>query len=355
MKKSFWIAFLVIFFCAIFIGAGIFLAEKNLQNSKKSLVDTSLTDELSIIKNNIDGNGITLPGQAPSPSPATENPENQQTAEPAPAVVANKYSFGILGDTQRSSFASGSSFYKAVQILKEKNPEFIAAMGDLVSSCDGKGGCQSKMDSWKGVLGPLFSKTYAVMGNHDRTGGDKADKLWQDFFSFPTNGPSGFSELAYSLDVKNAHLVFLDSDKPEEGTINSEQLDWLKTDLQNNQKELTFIFFHEPAYPVSSKIDESLDRNKSGRDALWKILSDEKVTAVFSGHEHIASRKKINGIYQFVFGNTDSFDHELPSSGVAEYSYKGTTFGYVEVADKKITVNTMSTDGKTLNTFEIPL
>lgn len=161
--------------------------------------------------------------------------------------------------------------------------------------------------------------------------------------------------MAYSLDVKNAHLVFLSSDKPEENIINSEQRDWLKKDLQSNSKELTFVFFHEPAYPVSSKIDESLDVNKKDRDALWDLLISEKVTAVFSGHEHIASRKKIKGLYQFVFGNTDSFDHDLPKAGVAEYSYQGKSFGWVEVADKKVTVSTFLVDGKLLNAFEVSL
>jgi 3',5'-cyclic AMP phosphodiesterase CpdA len=369
MKKNFWIAFLIIFLCVVFTGVGIFLAEKNLKEFEKSLDKTSLTDDLDIIKNNIKDNGITLPNQESSPSPVENNPASQPSEnpikkdavqekvadEPVSTVVNNKLSFGILGDTQRSSFAPTSGFYKATQILKEKNPDFLAATGDLVSSCDGASKCQSKMDSWKNVLGSLFSKTYAVMGNHDRTGGSKADKLWQDFFSFPTNGPAGFSELAYSLDIKNAHLVFLNSDKPEENNINSEQLDWLKKDLQTNQKELIFVFFHEPAYPVSSKIDESLDVNKKDRDALWDLLVSKKVTAVFSGHEHIVSRKKIDGIYQFVFGNTDSFNHDLPASGVAEYSYQGESFGWVEVVDKKIIVSTFSVDGKSLNSFELPL
>lgn len=368
MKKSFWIAFLIIFFSVVSAGAGIFLAEKNLKNSKKSLVDTSLADDLSIIKNNIKDSGITLPNQEPSPAPAADNPESKKAEaevkeepvpeavkEPTPETVTNKFSFGILGDTQRTIFASTGGFSKAVKILKEKNPEFLVAIGDLVSSCDETDKCQSKMNSWKNILDSLFSKTYAIMGNHDRIGKDKSDKLWQDFFSFPTNGPEGFSELVYSLDVKNAHLVFLSSNKPEEHKINLEQRDWLKKDLQDSSKELTFIFFHEPAYPVSSKIGESLDVNKKDRDALWDILSSEKVTAVFSGHEHIVSRKKIDGIYQFIFGNTETFDHDLPKAGVVEYSYQGQAFGWVEVADKKVTVKTFSVDGKELNSFEIPL
>jgi len=234
MKKSFWIAFAIIFLCVIFIGAGVFLAEKNLKNSKKSLVDSSLKDELSIIKNNIKDGGITLPtGQKqPASSSAENSPENNKMETPAPVkeettkapveeptkeptkestseTVANKYSFGILGDTQKTTFAADGGFSKAVKILKEKNPEFLVAIGDLFSSCDETDKCQSKMNSWKNVLDSLFSKTYAIMGNHDRVGKDKADKVWQDFFSFPTNGPEGFSELVYSLNVKNAHLVFL--------------------------------------------------------------------------------------------------------------------------------------------------
>lgn len=199
MKKSFWIAFLIIFLGAASSGIGIFLAEKNLKNYKKGLVDNSLTDDLSIIKDNIKDGGIKLPYQEP-PSASSENiSESSKTEDsikkdtiqagavnkPTLAVETNKLSFGILGDTQNSSFKPASSFYKAIQILKEKNPDFLVATGDLVSNCDGTSQCQSKMNSWKNVLGSLFSKTYAVMGNHDRTGGSKADKLWQDFFSFP--------------------------------------------------------------------------------------------------------------------------------------------------------------------------
>ena len=368
MKKSFWIAFGIIFFCCASVGVGVFLAEKSLKNPDKNLVGTSSEDDLSIIKNNIKDGGITLPVREPSPAPAAVNPETSEAEtpvknetveeavpEPASKTADDKLSFGILGDTQSTSFASDSGFYKAVKILKEKNPDFLAAVGDLVSDCNGKSQCQSKMDKWKNVLDALFSKTYAVMGNHDREGGEKSDKLWQNFFSFPTNGPPDFSELTYSLDMKNAHLIFLNSDKPEDHKINLQQRDGLKKDLQESSKELTFVFFHEPAYPVSSKINESLDAHKKDRDALWDILSEEKVTAVFSGHEHIASRKKIDGVYQFIFGNTDSFNHELPVSGVAEYSHKGQAFGWVEAIDKKITVKTFSVDGKELNSFDLPL
>ena len=130
-------------------------------------------------------------------------------------------------------------------------------------------------------MGSLLPKTYAMQGNHDRTGDDKTDNVWRSSFNFPTNGPSEFSEQVYSFDFKNSHFVVLDSDKPKEHLINSEQRSWLEKDLAANKKENTFVFFHEPAYPVSSKITESLDKEPSERNALWQILEKHNVTGCF--------------------------------------------------------------------------
>jgi len=265
----------------------------------------------------------------------------------------NSFSFAILGDTQR--FTAGNSngnFQKAAAKIKAMDPALVFAVGDLVSSCDGDSKCSAKYADWKKVVGTLLPKTYATQGNHDRTGDDKTDNTWRDSFAFPTNGPSGFSEQAYSFDYKNSHFVVLDSDKPKEHLVNGEQRAWLEKDLAANKKEDTFVFFHEPAYPVSSKITESLDKEPGERDALWQILEKHNVTAVFNGHEHIVSRRKIDNLYQFIFGSTDAFNHGLPAKGVAEYSNQGQgRFGFARVNGKEITVETHDPSGKILNSF----
>jgi len=271
-----------------------------------------------------------------------------------PVVSQPKFSFAIIGDTQYFKPGTLGGYQTAVSSIRKINPNLIFALGDLVSSCDKKQKCEEKLNDWKSVLGGLSSKTYPIQGNHDRIGKTKADSAWQEVFSLPTNGPSGFSELTYSFNYENSHFIFLDSEKPEEHNVNKIQRDWLERDLASNKKENTFIFFHEPAYPVSSKIRESLDVKEKERDALWDIFSRHKVTAVFSSHEHIHSRRKINNIFQFVFGNTDSFDHELPARGMAEYSYKGKSLGFVEIEGKQITVNLYSVNGKLINSFKFP-
>jgi len=279
-------------------------------------------------------------------SKTTDTPAANQTAD------ENNFSFAVIGDTQY--FKTGNPngpFQTVVKDIVKDNPDLMIATGDLTGSCESYNECLTKHTEWKKIDAPLLSKTYATMGNHDNIN-NKGGKAWQDAFDFPTNGPAEFSEQVYSFDFKNSHFVVLDSDSPKEHLVNSEQRSWLDQDLAKNKKENIFVVFHEPAYPVSSKIGESLDADPGERDALWKILEKYNVTAVFNGHEHIVSRRKIDGIQQFVFGSTDSFNHDLPAAGVAEYANQGQgRFGIVKVNGKEITVKTYSPGNQELNSF----
>jgi hypothetical protein len=275
----------------------------------------------------------------------TEPPVNQTTGE-------NSFSFAVIGDTQR--FSSGNPngyFQKTVNQISKDNVDLVLAMGDLTGTCESYTECVKDHEDWKKIMSPLLSKTYAAMGNHDNFQ-NKGTKAWQDVFNFPNNGPDGHKEMTYSFDFKNSHFVILDSDEPDEHQVDEAQRAWLDRDLAANSKETTFVIFHEPAWPVSSKISESLDKQAGQRDALWSIITKHKVTAVFNGHEHIVSRRKIGDVYQFVFGSTDSFDHDLPARGVAEYSNRGQgRFGIVSVAGKEVTVKTFTTENQELNSF----
>ncbi|HCU70951.1 MAG TPA: hypothetical protein DIC35_04380, partial [Candidatus Moranbacteria bacterium] len=285
------------------------------------------------------------------PKDEEEGKRNDITIGPVqvsgPMQNENDFSFAILGDTQRFDAADPKGgFQQSIASIGNKNPSLIVAVGDLLSSCDGLEKCENDLSDWKNIVGQLFPKTYAVMGNHDRTGKGKADTMWQKFFTLPQNGPAGYRELVYSFDFKDSHFIILNSEKPEENLINKTQRNWLEADLAKNAKKHVFVFFHEPAYPVKSKIDESLDANAKERDQLWKILEKYKVDAVFSGHEHIQSHKKIGSIDQFIFGNTDSFDHEIPPSNSNDFYYQGQGFGMVSVSDSSTKVEFFTVSGK---------
>lgn len=293
------------------------------------------------------------------------NPQFIRAPLAAPPIATDsrspsiQFTFAVLGDTQH--FKAGrenGSYQKAVREIQSLPISFVMITGDLVGSCEGD--CDKRLTAWQSELGDLKGKTYAAMGNHDRTGGDVSDESWKRVFEHPVNGPTGYEEITYSFEFGNSLFVVLASDKPQENLINDIQRFWLDKVLTENQKENIFVFFHEPAFPSSSKTDSALDTYPSQRDALWEMIDKHNVTAVFSGHEHVHSRKKIsanifpgakNDVYQFIVGNTDAFDHNKPSDGSVEYSFQGNNFLTVDINGKTITVNVYEVDGNLLNSF----
>jgi 3',5'-cyclic-AMP phosphodiesterase len=366
MKKGIAIFFVSFLVLSGLLTGGYFLVAKNLTGGSAQTGSNSSELEKSEDPSSFRGVlfGILKEVQAEAKNIATEvaSPFSSKKAETSSVASSeNSFSFAIIGDTQRFSAGNpNGNFQMAVKKISDAKPDLVLSTGDLTGSCESYTECLEKHNEWKKVDAPLLSKTYAAMGNHDNVD-NKGVKAWQDAFDFPTNGPTGHSEMTYSFDFKNSHFVFLDSDEPDEHQVDESQRSWLDQDLAKNTKENVFVIFHEPAFPVSSKIGESLDTQASQRNALWQILDKYNVTAVFNGHEHIVSRRKIdssvfpsakNSIYQFVFGNTDSFDHDLPQPGVAEYANQDQgRHGLVKVNGKEITVETYGPDGKIINTF----
>ncbi|MFH1559402.1 MAG: metallophosphoesterase [Patescibacteria group bacterium] len=274
----------------------------------------------------------------------------------------DSFSFAILGDTQSFSPQNPKgATQEAVNQIKNHKPDFLISIGDLVSGCNKN--CLEKLQNWQKVASSASVPVYPVMGNHDRTGREKSDKAWQEIFNLPSNGPPGFEELVYSFDYKNSHFIVLNSAKPEEHKISAEQVDWLKNDLKTNQKNNIFVFVHEPFFPVNSKKGESLDKHAKDRDQIWQILDEFNVSAVFSGHEHLNSRRQIdsfivnsakNHVYQIIVGNTDTFDHKKPSPGSnIEFYHQGRVFMLVKVKGTEIELQVHSIDGKLLDSFFI--
>lgn len=277
-------------------------------------------------------------------------------AESALAVT-----FSVMGDTKDFVMGNASGATQlAAKYIKKKKASVNIVVGDLINDCTDDANCMKSFDDWKGVVNPIYGKTYPAMGNHDRAYAG-ADAVWQSVFNLPANGPEGYSELVYSFNKGNSHFVILDSSKPDFNIIDSNQRNWLEQDLARNKKKFTFVFFHAPAYPVSVHIGSALDTYPAERDALWQILDNHNVTAVFSGHEHLYARRKINSsvyasgthsIYQFIVGNTDTASSPAPQTDLVDYYNLEKSFLLVKNGKKKIVTELYSaTTGKKLNSF----
>lgn len=351
MKKIFIIVLTYVLLAAIGFGGGFLGAKQKVarETQKKMAEDVSLEIPKEVLENKDE-----VEKEDVAEDISSTDSDTSPQASSAQIEDETEFSFAILGDTQYFKPGASGGFQSAVTNIKKLKPDLVFAVGDLVGSCDGTVECEGKLNAWKNILAPASAKPFVTQGNHDRTGGEKAGAAWEKVFNYlPTNGPVGFARFAYSFDRENSHFVVLDSDKPKENDINGKQLDWLEQDLTQNKKTNIFVFFHEPAYPTNSKIGESLDKNPGNRDRLWSILTKHKAKAVFSGHEHIQSRRQANGLYQFGFGNTEAFNHLAPKAGMAEYFHIGQAFGLVEVKGKEITVKTYSVAGNLLNSFAL--
>jgi predicted phosphodiesterase len=288
---------------------------------------------------------IVSPPAATPPSPFVGNTPN------ANSDSAAAFSFAIFGDTKEfSANDPNGNLQKAVAQIKGMDLKAVFVMGDLIKSCGD--GCAQKFNDWKSVMAPVLSKTYEVVGNHDRTGGDSDDAVWQKAFNLPQNGPSGYKDLVYSFDIGNSHFAVLDSEKPRTTIINSVQRDWLDKDLTASNKEHKFVFFHEPAFQVAQDAEDGLDAHPTERDALWNIIKKDKVDAVFNGHAHIYARKKIDNVEQIVVGDTDSTNDDTVQAGLSDFGYKGKSYAIVTVNGKNINFKLFTVDGKQIDSFD---
>ncbi|MDD5489502.1 MAG: metallophosphoesterase [Candidatus Moranbacteria bacterium] len=353
MKKH-----LFIFVVLILAGGSVFAAEKFLASPKSSPSSPAPAESAPAPSNPSSFSGVihlmnnVVDALSPSASQTSTSPIQTSAIANSPADNT-PFSFAVFGDTKSFSVNDpNGNLEKAVAQMKNQVLKAVFVMGDLINSCDGGNSCVSKYNDWKSIMSPLLSKTYEVVGNHDRTGGEKADAVWQKEFSLPQNGPDGYKDLVYSFDIGNSHFAVLDSEKPKGNVIDSTQRAWLDQDLAATAKEHKFVFYHEPAFQAAQDAEDGLDADPSERDAFWNIIKKYEVDAVFNGHAHIYARKNIGGIEQIVVGDTDSTNDDIVQPGLSDFGYKGKSYAIVTVNGKNINLKLFTVDGKQVDSFD---
>jgi predicted phosphodiesterase len=163
---------------------------------------------------------------------------------------------------------------------------------------------------------------YPVVGNHEAE--TEYDMNWLREYNRGGNtlpniiqsGPANGIETTYSYEYGDAHFIILneyydgESDHATDGDIGDELYQWLFSDLQANTKPLTFVFGHEPAYPLPDQesgrmrhANTCLDKYPAHRDRFWQLLVDHQVLAYICGHTHNYSVKEFNSVWQIDAGH----------------------------------------------------
>ena len=196
--------------------------------------------------------------------------------EPAPLQ------FIYVGDAQ----VNIKSFWS--RVIREAYAEapratFMLHAGDLVN----RGDADHEWGEWFHALGWLSGSVpqFAVPGNHEYSSIDdvfprQLSPLWRPQFEFPENGPMGFEETVYSIDIQGVRLIGLNSN------MNLDiQTAWLEDTLANNPCEWTIVTHHHPIHSTSRGRDNEMLRR------VWQPIYDKYgVDLVLQGHDHSYGR-----------------------------------------------------------------
>lgn len=224
--------------------------------------------------------GAATAGSTPSlTSPVTPQPSLTRTSlpsatlapTPAPAVLIGAGDIAYCGDAPE--YQGDERTAAIVQsMLKDAPGATVMTVGDTVY---GSGTRTELKDCFDPSWGQFKDRIRPALGNHDIQTENGAPYF--DYFGAAA-GPVGKGYYSYNLG--SWHIVVLNSNCNDIAcTPDSQQVKWLREDLQQNQTLCTLAYWHHPRW--------SSGLGGGGAAAtFWKTAAELGVDVVVSGHDH---------------------------------------------------------------------
>ena len=171
------------------------------------------------------------------------------------------------------------------------------------------------------------SRTRPAPGNHEYDTGNA--QMYFSYFGAAAGPPDGY----YSYEIGTWHVIALNT------TIaigrESEQLSWLRRDLDAHAGHCTVAYMHHPRFS-SGPHDE-----RERLIPLWEELQDYGVTIAVAGHDHIYERfapldaqgntDAANGVRQFVVGTGGAHRYDVQAPLFGSEARSTTDFGVLKL------------------------
>lgn len=208
--------------------------------------------------------------------------EAQETKTITPPPEKNTFRIAIFGDRTGGDAEGLKHLERAIYEINQLKPDFVIHIGDMIQGYtrDQNEWLREK-DEFLSYMNRLTMPYYLTAGNHDifNPFRDPKDKTYEELYK------KNFSPLNYSFNYKNSHFIIMYTDEAmaSKPVISENQLAWLKSDLEKNDKTNAFIFMHKPIWNFEN----------SNWDKFHDIIKAFPVRAVFAGHFH-AYNKGIN-------------------------------------------------------------
>jgi hypothetical protein len=208
--------------------------------------------------------------------------------EKAAAGGGDEFTFAVFGDSYAVPALTG-----LLKLVDARHPTFAVTVGDMVAS----GGRPRDDAEWRNLSDRVgwFMRAYptwAVIGNHEVSGGyESGVASYLSFYHLP--------EQNYSFTFGNSKFIVLGVDA-DERPAPADQIEFVKRETADRDRYAhLFVFRHYPFYTVGEKSKEEVPNTET---PLVKLFRAARVTAVFSGHDHIYYRTKRGGLAYLISG-----------------------------------------------------
>lgn len=216
----------------------------------------------------------------------------------------NNLRIAQISDAHFSSFEENTSYKMlknsdallddAILQLNTSGPyDFVIFSGDLIN-CPQK----SELEKFISHIKKLNYPWYAINGNHDvAIGGDLTKKCFKQMLNSENKYMQGESPY-YAFTPKRGYRVLcldsvIDYKVTTNGEISKEQIDWIKDELDNHNKDVVVICTHVPIDEPFASPGHEL-QNEYAIKSLLRSYNNPII--VLQGHYHCVRARQSNNI-----------------------------------------------------------
>jgi UDP-2,3-diacylglucosamine pyrophosphatase LpxH len=261
-------------------------------------------------------------------------------------ISATHITFAVFGDNRPDSplAPQPETFHQILKLIQDHQVNLVFSVGDIVRGSRHPKVYRKQYEDFKSLVSNLLNcPIYVAPGNHDLQN-PTGRNLFKKFIS---------SQTYFSFDYQGHHFIILNTEEiGEAGKIGSNQLRWLKDDLEKNKGKTSFIFMHRPLYSIMNPQGDPNKHlsfvDKENEAAVRKLVEKYRVEAVFAGHEHFFNFRQINGVNYFITGCSGSSPYTDKRHGGFPH------FLLVNVKPTTVTYQVITSKGQAIDPADIP-
>ena len=243
----------------------------------------------------------------------------------------NSVRFAVIGDMGTGTKLQYQTAAKMNEVRAKFPFEFVIMLGDNIYGGHTPRDFEKKFERPYAPLLAAGVKFYASLGNHDK----EYDRFYKPF---NMNG-----QQYYTYKKNNVRFFVLDTTY-----MSPKQLAWLEKELQNASSDWIICYFHHALYSSASFHGSAVEL----RSILEPLFVKYKVNAVFSGHDHVYERTKLQkGIQYFTEGASGALRvGDLRKSAITAFGYdQDCSFMLVEITGDELHFQTITRTGRTID------